>query len=283
MGFLSKFIEALNTPVTPSNSKSLFTEDVAQKIWHCCKIPEIVFPDVLNNGQTLYKAYSSLKIEYIISKKDFLSLVCGEPLYFAKEQTNNRIAIYQKNLKIGYVNEKGEKMTREFLDRNDIVVGFFSYIYAEKKEARAHIAYYRDKSNSASTYDLSGVLEEIKLKAYIKVDTTPDKGEIKIPLKIDNKTLYCIDTRYNIYIVKEPKFGKLKVAQDLILAQEPGNTADPQAVMVLQKSEKLGYMYKESRDLANIAIQNKNHIIAKLVLLQPDEQIRLRMVYAFYM
>lgn len=277
--------EVTQQDVNNASSRYLFSENMAKMIWSTSYCYSVAFPDTLSNGQQLYKVYEAMSIVPKFTKKNYQNLIIGEPLHFVRD--GERVAIFQKNNKIGYINEgKGEKMSKNFLDRNDVIVGFLAMVKEDTQEIRAHIAYYMDKDGRKENYDLNTILNEVKERSFVEIDMDPpNQGTVHLPFVVGEKTLYFLDTKYGICIIttKQPKYKKLKVGEDVSLVKEPKNPADKNAIMILQGKERLGYIYRGAyQDFFNKAISENDPIVAKLIRNSSNEHGKLAMSIGVY-
>lgn len=148
----------------------------------------IDFPEVLDNGQKLYKVYDDIDICIITDKRpNYRKLRIGDRLFFKQEPQNRHdrkaVAIYKEvegkadSLKVGYLYRGiGQDMTNDFLKRGDTVTAYLTYLKPASDELKMTVAYYMDfsrfhdvKENTPAKPDTKNTTTDEELEAYFIV------------------------------------------------------------------------------------------------------------------
>jgi hypothetical protein len=234
----------------------------------------ITFPKKLSNGQVLDKEYVKIQIKPLIKTfSEYHSLSLGEPLRFAVENNGGpSVAVYQGPLKVGYlVHNNSIYMVRDRLEKGDAVFGFFSHISYSKEKIMLKMAYYKDSNTDRgkANFSYEEALEEIEKKTRTVIDyTSKETNEVYLVQKVamvrNGKHLYYIEKWFSLYIHDQEDasydFSELKIGAKITAKREPSNSYDPDAVMVKQNGKKIGYLYAETRDMAQDNLKNGGSI-----------------------
>ena len=255
-----------------------------------------VFPKSLKNGQKLYKEYEKIKINCILKPNEYEKITLGDPLKFVQED-DLRIAIYQRELKIGYVlSQKGVMMIKNFLDRKEIVTAFISFINPNEEKVMVKMALYEDRRKEKVDLGISydDTLLEIQSKSkaiveYYHLNKETFENELyltqKVPMIKNDKSLYLIDKELSVYIVDQNKidYDNLKLGVKVSILKEPKNSYDPKAVKVHSGGKKIGYLFGYYQELANSFIDNDDVVTGYVVdFNKSDDYIKIYIMILFY-